>query len=104
MKRLSNLDFHPEDEIPLHARDIAQILRIGTSTVYKYYREGKLSGKKVGATLRAKVEFTSIDLAEFFVKIYFHEPDSALRVARLKSRELQERKRQSFLDRFKGKK
>lgn len=98
MKRISNLDFHPEDEVSLHAKDIAQILRIGTSTVFKHHREGKLSGKKIGPHKRSAIKFTSIDLAEFFVKVYFHEPDSALRVARFKIRELQERKRQTFVD------
>ncbi len=100
MKLLSNLSFRPEDDIELRAEDVAKILRIGVSTVFKYYREKKLSGKKTGPHKRSAIKFNSIDLAEFFVKVYFHEPDSALRVARFKIAELQERKQQSFADRF----
>jgi hypothetical protein len=100
MKLTSNLAFHPEDAVELCAADVAKILRLGTSTVFKYYRERKLSGRRVGAFKTSAIKFTTIDLAEFLVKVYLHEPDSALRVARLQVKRLQERKEQSFMDRF----
>jgi len=101
MKLSSNLDLYPEDSVRLHARDVAQILRIGTSTVFKYYREGKLSGKKRGDYYRSRIDFTIEDLAEFLQKVYLHDPDSATRTARRLVKELRRRRRQSFQDRFK---
>jgi len=90
----------PEDDIKLRAGDIARILRIGTSTVFKYHREGKISGEQTGTSLRSRIEFTSIDLAGFLIKVYFHDPENALSTARRLIRDLQVRERQSFMDRF----
>lgn len=79
----------PEDAVELSAKEVAEILGIGKSTLFKLYHEGRISGRRTcNQTKRSPLAFMRHDLTEYYYWQLHIRKDLAVKQARHKIREL----------------